>query len=206
MRAPPARGVLVGTLAVVVLVAVAILGPCRGGGGGGGSHDGSTTTPPGSSGSLKDQAKKVTASVLGGGGSQPALGSAQGSVRTFDGPQAAIAEVLSVETGPAAVLLRWRIKSTGPTLRLLAETFRESPGTDTADVVLVDPAAQKLAKPSRFRDKFGVRCACSTVPVEVDAKGQVLTGLYPPLSEATQQVEVRIPGFPPITNVVVTRS
>lgn len=211
MRTPSTRERALGfgalaVLVLAVLVAIGILRPWSGDD----STDGRgpTTVSPGSSGSRQADAEKVTASVLGGGSPEPSVASAQGTVRTLDGPQPAIAEVLSVETKPAAILLRWRLKSTGQPLRDLAsDTFGE-PGSntsDTADIVLVDPAAKTLAKPARFRNGFGLNCPCSEVPIAVDAKGQVLTGLYPLLAPDTNYVDVRIRGFPPITKVAVTR-
>lgn len=210
MKTPSGRGRAAGVVAVVVAavaVVLVVLGPCGGGGGPGGTGngDGSTATSRATQ-ALEAQAKQVTAAVLGGDGAGTAVASAQGTVRTYGGVQPAVAEVLSVEMTGSAILLRWRLKSTGPLLDLRPETLRESPGTEAADVALVDPVAQRQAKPSRFKESFGVRCTCSIVPNGIDGTGQILTGLYPLLAEDTKQVEVRIPGFPPIQNVTVTRT
>ncbi len=206
MKAPTARVWGPGLLAVAVAVAIAILGPCGGGEGAGGGGGGSTTAPPKSE-SLQAQAERVTASVFAGGDPEPSVGSAQGTVQTFQGPQPATAEVLSVEVVPGGLLLRWRLKSTGPRLDVSPAAFSATgpPLTSSTGVSLVDAAAQQQAEPSRFRQPYALSCTCSMAPLHIDPKGQVLTGLYPPLREDTKQVEVRIAGFPPITNVAVTR-
>ncbi|MGH9153663.1 MAG: hypothetical protein ACRD03_14970, partial [Acidimicrobiales bacterium] len=133
---------------------------------------------------------------------------AEGSVETSAGARPAIAEVLAVEVEDAAILLRWRLRSTGETLVLRATTFSSfgQPSRSATEVALVDPAGQELARPFRTRGtSFGISCICSFVPNEVDGTGQELTGLYPRFSRDAPEVEVRIPGFPPITGVPVTR-
>lgn len=207
MKTPPTRVWVPAIVAVAVVIAIAVVGPCGGGQGAGRPNPGggSTGEPPTWSDSVRAQGDRIADAVLAGGDPEPSLGSVQGTVQTFEGGAPAVAEILSVEVTAEAILLRWRLKSAGPLLKLRPDTLRESPGTDAADVALVDPVAQKQAKPSRFKDRNALRCTCSSVPLSIDAEGQIVTGFYPPLAEETKQVEVRIPGFPPITNVAVTR-
>lgn len=146
--------------------------------------------------------------LLGATDTERPVASATGTVLTYgQGRQPAVAEVLSVEAGPADTLLRWRLKSTGPLLPLNPSTLRQSEnsGVDAVDVALVDPAEQKLFLPPRFKTQDDFRCVCSLTPNAVDGRGQVLTGLYSLLSQGAGVVEVRIPGFPTIPNVPVKR-
>lgn len=188
--------------AVVLLAAVLGLALCTGGGGNGGNGPG----PGGSSESLRDQGARVARDLLAGPDAEPSIGSATGTVETVgQGAQPAVAEVLAVEVGPNDTLLRWRLKSTGPLLSVLGSTLGASTQVDARGVAVFDPSAQKLFRSPLFSSSSGNSCVCSLTPVKLDGKGQVLTGLYLPLPPGASRVEVRIPGFPPITDVPVKR-
>lgn len=196
----------------VVVVAVALgLAVCAvdDDDGGGGSAPGTSAPSTGDGNTpLRRDAEEVAAALLGEGEEAPAVGRAEGSVETSAGARPAIAEVVAVEVEDAAILLRWRLRSTGETLVLRATTFSSfgQPSRSATEVALVDPAGQELARPFRTRGtSFGISCICSFVPNEVDGTGQELTGLYPRFSRDVREVEVRIPGFPPITGVPVVR-
>lgn len=154
------------------------------------------------------EADGITAALLGRGrekGDEPALASATGMVDTYNDLARmlpAVAEIIAVEAEGASLLLRWRLKSAGETLRLRATTFSgDSPSFQATEVAMVSPAGQESARP--YRTDQG--CICSSVPTDVDTTGQAMSGLYPMFSAVPAEVEIRIPGFPPIGGVPVTR-
>ena len=174
--------------------------------------DGSSTSGRGGGTALQKEAEELSGALLGAGGDATSVGSARGSVDTYSDSgrmQPAVAEIVAVEAGSSGTVLRWRLKSAGAPLRLRPSTLSssEQPALGATEVTLVDPAGKELAKPFRFRaGDYGVSCVCSSTPNEVDQTGQELSGLYPPFSQAPTRVEIRIPGFPPITGVPVTRT
>ncbi len=204
---------------VVVVVAVAVLALALGLGltmfgrddSDGGKPGSSTSSGGGSRTALQKEAEQVSGTLLGAGAEAAPLARAQGSVDTYSDSgrmQPAVAEILAVEVGPSGTLLRWRLRSTGALLNLRSSLFSSSaqPSGSASDIALVNPAANELAKPFRYRPgQFGISCVCSSVPDKVDQTGQELTGLYPPFSQEPTQVEIRIPGFPAITGIPVTR-
>lgn len=205
-----------GLIVAVVVAVLAVLfgvitsGRDNGEGGGGGVQPPSSTASGGDRPALAEEGAQLQKALLVAGTDTPPVGSAQGMVDTYDSRrmQPAVAEIVAVEIGPSGTLLRWRIKSTGDPLSLRPSTFssREQPSGVGSDIALVNPAVKELTKPFRYRPgQFGISCVCSSVPTKVDRTGQELSGLYPAFSQEPTQVEVRIPGFPPITGVPVTR-
>lgn len=208
----------------VLVILAAGLGLTFCGGDGGSSSSGTTTsTGPGPTGSspsttegartpLAKDGRAVTAALFAPVGGPKPVASVEGTVDTYlaDGrQQPAVADIVAVEIGPADILLRWRIRSTGPALRLQLTTFSSEsrPQLTASEVTLMSPAADEEAGPFRFSaGQFGRACVCSITPIEIDATGQEMTGLYPLFSSVPTEVEVRIPGFPPITAPVTVRS
>ena len=200
--------VVVAVLAVVF--GVITLGRDDGDGGSDGAQPPSSRGSGGDRPALAEEGEELQKALLGAGSDTPPVGSAQGTVDTYDSRrmQPAVAEIVAVEIGPSGTLLRWRIKSTGEPLSLRPSTFSspEQPSGVGSDIALVSPAGKELAKPFRYRPgQFGVSCVCSSIPTKVDRTGHELSGLYPAFSQEPTQVEVRIPGFPPIAGIPVTR-
>ena len=217
--APLARkGVLVGVGAAVVVVVV-VLAVVLGGGGdgdGGGTSTGepteATPTTAGGRSALARDGEQVDRALLDPADDLPAaVASAQGGVKSSGQAELlpAVAEIVAVEAGSHDILLRWRLRSAGGVLDVDALSL--SPGSRLGEatdaVVLVDPVGREEAGPFLYRTREGRlgACVCSMAPVNVDERGQELTGLYPPFSTTPSHVDVHIPGFPPITGVPVTR-
>ena len=210
------RSVLVvAAVAVVAVLLMAVLATVLGGGderdGGGPGTSSATTAAGGPESALARDAEKLTRALLAPADDPaPAVAAAQGTVQTNEEPRAqpAVAEILAVEVGPSSILLRWRLRSTAGSLDLDGLTFApptEPSSSSLLGVALVDPVGRESVRPYVFRAReYGVSCVCSIVPVEIDRRGQELSGLYPLFTTAPAQVEVHIPGFPPI-GVPVTR-
>lgn len=197
------------TAIVVPLIAALLVASCTAAG-----DDGETPEPGGTrfEGTPEPTAvdpEEVSAQLLSAG--EEALepvAEAEGAVRVYDGTTGeapAIAEILSVDRDARATRLVWRLSSRSGTIRLDPNTLRVDSGVDAQDVDLVDPQAQQRLKPYRYRDEINfAQCICSSVPIRLDERGQVLYGLYPPLGEGTSTVTVEIPGFPAIEDVPVS--
>lgn len=211
------RGLLAGAAAVAVAVVVVLAGVLGGGDGGGngtgtGEPPQGTPTTAGGRTPLARDAEQVTRALLDPADDLPAaVASAQGSVETAGGPERvpAVAEIVAVEAGSDDILLRWRLRSAGGVVEVdvISLSAGSQRGDTTGGVVLVDPVSREEAGPYRYRTQDGSPgvCICSISPVNVDGRGQELSGLYPLFSTTPSQVDVRIPGFPPITGVPVTR-
>ena len=116
--------------------------------------------------------------------------------------------VFRVEAGTGGTRLIIGLKApaevtmTGPALSL--ETW------DIADVAVIDPGSGTILKPYNARhpesptqtDAF---CACSDYAKSVGPRWMPLYALVPALDAATTTVTVRVPGFPDVTDVPVTR-
>lgn len=203
------RTVGAAVVALVAIVAIAGFLIVRGGtdGGGNGSGDGgrggggATTTQRAGA-----RADALAARILAVADEEPvSVAGAEGTVRTFDGDATARVDVISVEVDDRGTVVTWRIASTSGPLRLRPNTFHEGDGVNVSGVGLVDVGANTLARPYRFSAKYRQRCVCSETPRVVDADGQLLSGLYPPLPPQTATVQLRVPGFPPIDGLPVTR-
>ncbi|HET7489629.1 MAG TPA: hypothetical protein VFJ85_17005 [Acidimicrobiales bacterium] len=204
--------VVLGVAAVVVVAVLAAL-VLRGGGGGGGTSPSTTTATPVSAGGtgLAGEGEALARRALASKGEgAPLVASANGTVGTLGAQktQPAVAEVLGVEAGANDILLRWRLRSTGPVLDIDTLFFspRYEPIFQMNGVALVDPSGKERGTPLTYRNaRGGLRCACSITPFYVDQRGLELQGLYPLFTHAPAQVEVQIPGFPPITVPVTSR-
>lgn len=116
--------------------------------------------------------------------------------------------VVAVVVSPTSTVLTWQV-STDQETRVDPLAFASGPdlGRPVTDgVQIADSAANQLLTPSSFdKGRSAPYCTCSDTPASIGPEPQLLWAQYPALPAGTREVEVRIPGFPPLASVPVTR-
>jgi hypothetical protein len=137
------------------------------------------------------------------------LATAEGDLPLLGTSSRVRVDVLEVRAGEESTLLRWRLASpTTEAVRTYTSALSYPLGFDTRQVALL--STEERLQPFTYvpqRDIGGAAagCVCSDVPEEVGQEGQLMTALYPPLAEGTEQVDVVLPGVATLTGVPVTR-
>ncbi len=137
------------------------------------------------------------------------LATAQGGLPLLGRSSRVRVDVLEVRAGEQSTLLRWRLASTtAEAVDTYTSALSYPLGFDTRQVALL--SADERLQPFTYvpqRDIGGAAagCVCSDVPEEVGEEGQLMTALYPPLADDTEQVDVVLPGVATLTGVPVTR-
>lgn len=194
------------TLSAVVVVWVIATKSGNDSDGNGRSTTTRSTSPSTQTGpdSTQDPGSVATEEILAGVAEPEPAARAAGTIQTDDGAQPADAEVLAVQANRDSTLLIWRLRTGGAVLGLrpqtVGEDVRSRNGIGTGGIVLLTD--KMLLQPFVGSD---VGCVCSMQPVKIDRVGQVLTGLYPPIPADVKRLDVRIPGFPVLDDVVVSR-
>lgn len=170
----------------------------------------SATAAPSDSGEQWTRAE-IEASVFDGEiGTSTELGSVSGSVPDrVDDLQATIT-VTEVLAGASSTLVRFTLASTGSDIDIELDAFNSlAPLTkDIRDIAIVDTAGGQRLQPfvgvSVALDDVSM-CSCAGAPTGASASGQILSGIFPPLTDDATTIDVEIPGFPTIEAVAVTR-
>lgn len=196
----------VGSVAVAVLVATALMTSCTGGdepnGKGTAGAPGTTSASP----TGPSPVEKLTAQLLGTTADDPALASAQGTVEITGKRYQLVADVLEVRANADTTLLRWRLKSaSGESTQAFGFWLSRPPQFDSRRVTVLDKAGNQALSPFTF-GKDEVSCVCSTIPHTVNGEGEPMYALFPPLDAASSTVDVTLPGFATMKDVPVTRS
>lgn len=193
---------------VPLLAAVGVLTACTDeptGSGSGRSPEASASASAGP----EEAARALTDEVLGGEEAPDPVASASGSLAVVGAAAPVTVEVLDVRAGPESTRLRWRLRSTGSErVRVYTSALSLPNRFDTRQVALVDAVGEQRLQPYTFvpqRDDRALGCSCSTLPDSVGPTGELMYALFPPLGASTTEVDVVVPGVPPITGVPVTR-
>lgn len=164
-----------------------------------------TTTDPGAADPTQVAATVAAAAALG----EPAR-SAQGTILSLSLTQEpAELGVFRVEAGTTSTRLVIGLRTPGDEVSVSAPALSIETW-DIAEVSLIDPVSESILKPFASRrpeapaqtESF---CACSDYPKTIGATWHPLYALVPALDAATTTVTVRVPGFPDVTDVPVTR-
>lgn len=189
--------------AALVLTACTDDSPRSGSGGGAASPSASPTAGP------EQAARELTDEILVGEEAPEPVASASGGLAVVGGAAPVVVEVLDVRAGPESTRLRWRLRSaSSERVRVYTSALSLPTRFDTRLVALVDAAGQQQLQPFTFvpqRSDRDLGCSCSTLPDSVGPTGELMYALYPPLDSSTSEVDVVVPGVPPITGVPVTR-
>lgn len=151
--------------------------------------------------------KDAIAKMMARPGTPRVLGSASGTLDAI-GTSAVVAQVLQVRTGTASTLVVWRLKSASDA-RVSTKSFQlaRPPLMDTRLLGLVDTATHTTYRPYTYIPAQGngedLGCACSEVPNDVDASGEILYAVVPPLPRSVAKVDVTLPGFDTMRKVPV---
>lgn len=134
-----------------------------------------------------------------------------GSLLFNEKPVPVIVDIVEVRADESSTLLRCRMRSsTGQRVSTLSSTMARPGIFDTRGIVLRDAAGKARLQPYTYEaesnDVFtgDPGCTCSTLPINVDAEGVLLYGVFPPLDPGATTVDVLMPGIAPAT-VPVTR-
>jgi hypothetical protein len=211
------RPVLIGGIAAVVVVVLAVVVACSLHG-----SDKGTAQPPTSttaSTAPTDPAttramtrEELQAAVFGGDvGSTTVLGQVDGAVYDSVDPHPARIEVTEVTAFATSTLVRFtlvNLKDDDPLLSL--EAFnRKTPLThDIRDVAIVDTAGQQRYEPYvgvSTSDKTVSLCTCAASPLGMSEVGQPLSATFPPIDPSATTLSLDVPGFPEIKDLPVTR-
>lgn len=164
-----------------------------------------TTTDPGAADPTQVAATVAAAAALG-----DPVGSVQGTILSASLTQEpAELGVFRVEAGATSTRLVIGLRTPGDEVSVSAPALSIETW-DIAEVSLVDPVSESILKPFASRrpeapaqtESF---CACSDYPKTIGATWHPLYALVPALDAATTTVTVRVPGFPDVTDVPVTR-
>lgn len=164
-----------------------------------------TTTDPGAADPTQVAATVAAAAALG----NPAR-SAQGTVLSLSLTQEpAELGVFRVEAGTTSTRLVIGLRTPGDEVSVSGPALGIATW-DIAGVSLIDPVSESILKPFASRRpetpaQTKSFCACSDYPKTIGATWHPLYALVPALEAATTTVTVRVPGFPDVTDVPVTR-
>jgi len=196
----------VGAAAVALLMATALLTSCSGDDTPAGTPSSGAGASASPSSSGPSAAEKLTQQLLGDTTEAPAVASASGTVEILGKRYQLVADVIAVRASASTTLLQWRLKSaSADSTSSLGFWLSRPPLFDSRRVTILDHAGNHALNPFTY-DENEHDCVCSTLPGSVDAQGEPLYGLYPPLAGSTTTVDITLPGFPAMKDVPVTRS
>ncbi len=135
----------------------------------------------------------------------PAVATALGRLAGLTPDSVASLEVISVRAGATGTVAHFRLSTASP--GTLSASRQDLSGTTRIDgvggVTLVAPQAKSKYSVVRLADR-GL-CACSNLPSEFTSVPATLYAEFAPLPAAVGEVQVVVPGFPPVT-VAVSRT
>lgn len=135
----------------------------------------------------------------------PAAATASGRLAGLTPDSVASLEVVSVRAGATGTVLHFRLSTASPgTLSASRQDLSGSTRIDgVGGVTLVAPQAKSKYSVVRLADR-GL-CACSNLPGEFTPVPAALYAEFAPLPTTVGEVQVVVPGFPPVT-VAVSRA
>ncbi|MCL3859931.1 hypothetical protein [Actinotalea sp. K2] len=144
-------------------------------------------------------------------GTSEVLGSVDGQVTGPSSAYPATIEVTDVLAGQESTLVRFTLRNvddSDPLVPLEAFNAATPLTRDTRDVALVVSAEDQRLQPFLAvtdGDRTTSFCTCSTAPVQMSQRGQLLSATFPPLDAGTEQVSLELPGFPLVEDLPVRR-
>lgn len=167
---------------------------------------------PSAAGSPADPARQLVESLFAEDVQPTPAATVTGSLLVNGQPVSLIVDILEVRAAESSTLLRWRLRSsTGQEAASLSSTMARPGLFDTRGIVLRDAAGSRRLQPYTYEPEKSdifmgdLGCACSTLPINVDAEGVLLYGVFPPLDPGATTVDVLMPGVAPATGVPVAR-
>jgi hypothetical protein len=177
------------------------------------SPSSTTSATPGGTASDPQQlsAKDAVTKIMATPKTPKVLGAARGTLEAATGTSSVVAQVLRVQAGPASTLVVWRLKSAS-NARVESKSFQlaRPPLMDTRLLGLVDTATNTTYRPYTYIPAQGngddLGCACSDLPDDVDANGDVLYAIVAPLPRSVTTVDVTLPGFDTMKKIPIERT
>jgi hypothetical protein len=170
------------------------------------SSTGTPTTTVRAQLSPKDAAAKVMATPK----PLPVLATAKGTLEANGAASPVVAQVLRIHAITTSTVVTWRLKSASDAkVRTASFQLAHPPLMDTRLLGIVDAATHTTYRPFTYFPAQGngddLECACSKLPDDVDATGEVMYAVVPPLPASVTKVDVTLPGFATV-KVAVDRS
>ncbi len=114
--------------------------------------------------------------------------------------------MLAVEAGPSSTMVRWRLatdtQAGGVSTNYYNNIENRLPDVDAVAVVAKQANLRTLPGIWSGTGPSSKDCTCAYVPREIGPKGVELTSLYPSLPASVTEIELRVPGFNPLTAAI----
>ncbi|WP_243063343.1 hypothetical protein [Humibacter sp. RRB41] len=170
----------------------------------------SSTGTPTAAADSELSSKEAAAKVMATPKPLPVLATAKGTLEANGTASPVVAEVLRIHATATSTVVTWRLKSASDAkVRTASFQLAYPPLMDTRLLGIVDAATHTTYRPYTYVPAQGngddLACACSTLPDYVDATGEVMYGVVPPLPASVTKADVTLPGFSTVT-VAVDRS
>jgi hypothetical protein len=192
---------------VAVLLLAAALAGCSGDGSDSAEAPGpsrSQSSGGSSEGTKSVAAQKLTEQYLRAPVTPVAVASVRGTVRSASGEDLpGTLDLLAVDAGSTSTAVRWKLSSDRP-IEVVASTYysrRDRSVADTTNVTLVAPSANLLLAAATWSGSAPASqdCTCARNPASLGPEGVELSSLFPALPSTVTEVQLRVPGFPPVS-------